>query len=140
MAGAKSVILLVDDDGDFLAITRHILQAAGYDVVCCQDPADALGILDRQPCDLVITDLMMTCLDSGFSLAQKIKADPRRKGMPVIIATSARSTSGFDFRPRGREDLEHMHADAYFDKPLPRQLLIKTIEELVKTPSQGSTS
>jgi CheY-like chemotaxis protein len=138
MAGDKSVILVVDDDDDFLAITRHALKSAGYDVVCCLDPQAALDILATTPCDLVISDLIMTCLDSGFTLARQIKEDPRFARLPVVIATSARSASGYDFRPRGPEDLAQMHADAYLEKPVPRDVLLKTVADLLSKAAQRS--
>ena len=45
----------------------------------------------------------------------------------MVIATSARRAAGYDFRPRGPEDLAQMHADAYIEKPVPRELLLRTI-------------
>ena len=134
MPDAKAVILLVDDDPDFIAIAAHHLQAAGYDIAVAHDPDSALAVLAQRRCDLVISDLMMTNLDSGFSLAQRIKTDPRLRNLPVIIATSARSVSGFDFRPFSREDLDHMHADAFFEKPLPPDQLLGTVEKLIRRP------
>ncbi len=125
------VILLVDDDQDFLAIMQHYLEAAGLRVVACRDPQSALEALERTACRLVVTDLMMASLDAGFTLAEKIKQDPRWRGLPIIMATSASSTAGFDFRPRSREDLEHMHADAFYDKALPAERLVETIRELL---------
>ena len=58
---------------------------------------------DEKP-DLVITDLMMTSLDSGFLFARAIKEDPRYADIPVIIATSVSSALGLDFRPRTDEE------------------------------------
>lgn len=142
MVGATKTILVVDDDGDFLAITSHVLEAAGYRVVCSSEPEKVPAILGDRPCDLVITDLMMSCLDSGFSLARQIKQDTRTRDLPVIIATSARSSAGLDFRPRSRTDLEQMFADAYLDKPVPKDVLLKTIDDLLNPCSKthgGST-
>jgi len=81
--------------------------------------------------DLVITDLMMTSLDSGFFFARTIKEDERYADVPVIIATSVSSALGLDFRPRTDEDRAHMHADAYFDKPLDPARLLDTIRDLL---------
>ena len=50
--------------------------------------------------DLVISDLMMTAYDSGFSFARSIKEDPAFAGIPVILSTSVSSAMGLDFRPR----------------------------------------
>jgi CheY-like chemotaxis protein len=127
----SALILVVDDDYDFLEINRHILERAGYRVVTAAEPKQALVRMAEERPDLVITDLMMTSLDSGFSFARTIKEDPRYAGIPVIIATSVSSALGLDFRPRTDEDRAKMHVDAYFDKPLDHARLIATIGELL---------
>lgn len=135
-----ALILIVDDDYDFLEINRHILEAAGYRVVCASDPAQAVVEMERERPDLVITDLMMTSVDAGFALARSIKDDPRFADVPVVISTSVSSALGFDFRPQSAEDLAAMHADAFFDKPLdPAALLAKVRGLLGSRPQDGGT-
>jgi CheY-like chemotaxis protein len=126
-----ALILIVDDDYDFLEINRLILERAGYRVVTAPEPKAALVRMAEEKPDLVITDLMMTSLDSGFFFARTIKEDPRYAGIPVIIATSVSSALGLDFRPRTDEDKAHMHVDAYFDKPLDTTRLLATIAEML---------
>jgi CheY-like chemotaxis protein len=127
----SALILIVDDDYDFLEINRLILERAGYRVATAAEPQQALQLMEEEKPDLVITDLMMTSLDSGFLFARTIKQDPRYAGTPVIIATSVSSALGLDFSPRTEEDRAHMHADAYFDKPLDSAQLLATIAELL---------
>jgi|WetSurMetagenome_2_1015567.scaffolds.fasta_scaffold06435_9 CheY-like chemotaxis protein len=126
-----ALILIVDDDYDFLEINRMILERAGYRVITAAEPKQALVRMEQQKPDLVMTDLMMTSIDSGFFFARTIKEDPRYVGIPVIIATSVSSALGLDFRPRTDEDKAHMHVDAYFDKPLDPKKLLATIAELL---------
>jgi CheY-like chemotaxis protein len=129
--GKSALILIVDDDYDFLEINRLILERAGYRVVTAAEPKQALTKMEAEAPDLVITDLMMTSLDSGFLFARTIKEDPRYAGVPVIIATSVSSALGLDFRPRTDADRAHMHVDAYFDKPLDTAKLLATIDKLL---------
>jgi len=130
-AREPALILIVDDDYDFLEINRLILERAGYRVVTAPEPKQALLRMEEEKPDLVITDLMMTSLDSGFFFARTIKEDPRYADVPVIIATSVSSALGLDFRPRTEEDREQMHVDAYFDKPLDYPRLLATLAELL---------
>ena len=125
------LILLVDDDLDFLEINRHILEPKGYRVVCNTDPQSAWKRLETEKPDLIITDLMMANLDSGFSLARQVKQDPRLANVPIIMATAITSQAGLDFRPRTPEDLAAMSIDAYFDKPIPPQKLLDKVAELL---------
>jgi CheY-like chemotaxis protein len=125
----KKLILLVDDDRDFLEQNRGVLAAAGYRVSCFSDPQEALRAAEGEPPDLVISDLMMKALDSGFSLARELKS--RWAGIPVILVTAAASQRGFNFSPRGREDLAAMNAEAFFDKPVDPSALIAKVKELL---------
>jgi CheY-like chemotaxis protein len=128
----QPLILIVDDDYDFLEINRVILERAGYRVATAAEPQQALAGMAREKPDLVITDLMMTSLDSGFSFARTIKEDPRYVDLPVILSTSVSSALGLDFRPRSAEEAAQMHVDAYLDKPLAPAKLLDTIAELLE--------
>lgn len=132
-----ALILIVDDDYDFLEINRLVLERAGYRVVTAVDPAQALRKMAEEKPDLVITDLMMTSLDSGFAFAHTIKEDPVYAGTPVILATSVSSALGLDFRPRSDEERAQMHVDAYFDKPLDPGRLVAKITELLSARGEG---
>ena len=126
------VIMLVDDDLDFLEINRHVLEARGYRILCFSDPEKALEQLALEKPDLVITDLMMNRLDSGFSLSQRIKDDSRFGDIPVVIVTAIGSRRGFDLSPRTPEDFAAMHAEAYFEKPLEPEVLLAKVDEIVE--------
>lgn len=127
----RPLILLVDDDQDFLEMNRSILEAQGFRVDCFADADRAWESMKSRTPSLVITDLMMKSLDSGFSLARKIKSDPGYTDIPVIIVTAVASRRGFDFNPKDREELEVMGAEAYFDKPVAPELLIAKVRELL---------
>jgi len=127
--GKSKLILLVDDDPDFLEQNRGVLAASGYRVSCFSDPQEALQAAEREPPQLVVSDLMMKALDSGFTLARELKA--RYPRLPVILVTAAASQRGFDFSPRGSEDLAAMNADAFFDKPVAPDKLIAKVRDLL---------
>ncbi len=134
MAGSRA-ILLVDDDRDFLEMNASVLASRGYAVACFSDPREALAAIGAaEPASrpsLVITDLMMEALDSGFSFARSLKMDPRFAAVPVIIVSAVASQKGFDFHPHSPADLAAMHADAFFDKPVDPAALLAKIEQLL---------
>ena len=131
MTARVPLILLVDDDYDFLELNRLILERAGYRVVTAVEPRQALDEMAEQRPDLVVSDLMMTSLDSGFSFARSVKQDERYSGVPVIICTSVSSALGLDFEPRSEADTTQMNIDAYFHKPVDPCRLLAKIEELL---------
>ena len=131
----QRLILIVDDDYDFLEINRHILEKAGFRVVTASSPAQAAERIAAETPDLVITDLMMSEVDSGFSLSRGLRDDPRTAAVPIIMSTSVTTALGLDFTPRSAADLDSMKVDAYFDKPLdPTALVAKVRELLGETP------
>ncbi len=131
-------ILLVDDDHDFLEMTSHVLEAAGYRVVCTSDPAQALQLVAAERPALVVSDLMMKALDSGFSLARAIKADERLRTIPVILVTAIASRLGYDFTPRTPADLAAMGADAFFEKPVAPARLLAEVQRLLQSESPNA--
>ncbi len=132
---APARVLLVDDDPDFLEMERAIFEGEGYEVTGFSDPKAALAALEaaaeaERP-GLVVCDLMMRALDSGFSFAGALKADQRFCRIPIIIVSAIASQKGFDFHPRTAEDLAAMHAEAFFDKPVQPRALIARAQELL---------
>ncbi len=123
--------MLIDDDLDFIEMNRVILESKGYRVVCAQDPKEAWEKMGQEKPSLIITDLMMQSLDSGFSFSRQIKQDPRFRDVPIIILTSVNSMYGFDFHPRSSDELSAMYADAFFEKPISPRLMLQKIEDLI---------
>jgi CheY-like chemotaxis protein len=129
----KPLIFLVDDDSDFLDLEKAILGGAGYEVRCFADPRTALAALgsgERAP-SLIVTDLMMRNLNSGFTLAGALKSDPRYAAIPVIIVSDVARQKGFDFKPRSSDDLAAMKAEAFFDKPVDPEGFLAKVKELL---------
>jgi CheY-like chemotaxis protein len=130
-----ALVLLLDDDADFLELERAIFESRGYEVSSHHDPQSALQALaSRAPQGgpiLIVCDLMMKALDSGFSFARSVRGDPRFRDIPIIIVSAIASQKGFDFHPRSAEDLAGMNADAFFDKPVQPQALLAKAEELL---------
>jgi two-component system NtrC family response regulator len=67
-------ILVVDDDESLRRVTQVQLQQSGYDVTTASEGNEALGVLERFPADLVITDLKMPGM-SGLELLTKVRRD-----------------------------------------------------------------
>jgi two-component system, chemotaxis family, sensor kinase CheA len=95
----QASILVVDDSAVTRTLEKGILEAAGYQVRVAPDGLGALDLLQREPCDLVVTDIEMPRLD-GFALTERVRADDKLRGLPVVLVTSLDSE---DDRRRGVE-------------------------------------
>jgi CheY-like chemotaxis protein len=131
MEHAGAYILCVDDDADFLEFYREVLGAGGYRVSCFTNQAEALKTMEEAVPSLVVTDLMMESLSAGFTFSRAIKENERYRHVPVIVITAIGGQRGFNFTPRNPEDLRAMSADAYFDKPVPPDVLLSKVKELL---------
>lgn len=56
-------ILVIDDEPSALDVLRRILEGEGYEVQAAANGLDGVALFRRQPCDLVITDMVMPVKD-----------------------------------------------------------------------------
>jgi CheY-like chemotaxis protein len=129
MATNKSLVLLVDDDEDFLFQQRVQLQDAGFEVVTAQGQGQAEKILaDRRP-DVAVVDVMMENPDAGFVLCHHIRKNG--PSIPVILVTSVNNESGLDFDMATEEDRAWIKADVLLSKPIRFEQLRGEIDRLL---------
>jgi CheY-like chemotaxis protein/quercetin dioxygenase-like cupin family protein len=120
--GAKVVVVVEDD----LQIQDILVRALGvrYTIYRADDGVQGLALLEAlPPVDLVITDLMMPGMN-GLDLLRHLKADPVRKGVPVIILT-ARAASG------DVASAINAGARSYLTKPFKLKELLAQVEKVV---------
>ncbi|NRH41118.1 response regulator [Pseudomonas sp. MS15a(2019)] len=86
-----SVVLIVDDTPDNLALLSDALDASGYMVLVALDGASALERMQRRRPDVVLLDAMMPGLD-GFETCRRIKAQAELADIPVLFMTALTET------------------------------------------------
>ena len=115
----RRTILVVDDEPPIAALLATVLQDEGYNARCAHDGEAALALIDRDPPDLVVSDVMMPKLD-GASLAERLRA--RGDPTPVVLMSAASPrvvVSGVRFVPKPF-DLDRIVAavrDALAERP-----------------------
>jgi class 3 adenylate cyclase len=81
------VVLVVDDDEDNQTILSRRLLADGDEVLVADSGRQALRILRRCHCDLVLLDVMLPDID-GLTVLKEIKESPEFRDLPVIMITA----------------------------------------------------
>ena len=109
------VILIVDDEPFNVDTLEQELEDLGYDTLSAFNGIDGLNIIDEDQPDLVLLDIMMPGMD-GFEVLEKIKSDPTRQHLPVIIISALSDMTSII---RGIE----MGAEDYLPKPFDDVLL-----------------
>lgn len=89
----KSLILVVDDSADNVAMLSLDLQQQGYRVVTATDGEDAISVAFYALPNLILMDISMPNLD-GLGATRKIRENPALANVPVIAVT-AFGTEGF---------------------------------------------
>ncbi len=83
----KSKILIVDDQPKNLQVLAITLKKQNLKTIAAIDGKQALQIVESNPPDLILLDIMMPRMD-GFEVCKKIKANPNTKNIPVIFLTA----------------------------------------------------
>ena len=81
----KRTILVVDDEARLADVLAAALEDLGYRALACPDAREALATLEREPVDLVLTDLKMPGMD-GRALLHEVRA--RWPEVPVVMITA----------------------------------------------------
>jgi two-component system phosphate regulon response regulator PhoB len=119
-------VLIVDDDADILRLVSYNLAQAGFEVVTAENGRSALELVQRQPPDLIILDVMLPDVD-GLEVCRTLRGHDVSRKIPIIMLT-ARSEEidrvvGFE-----------LGADDYVMKPFsPRELVLRVKSILRRT-------
>ncbi len=80
-------ILVVDDNAANRDLLGRRLVRAGHDVVEAEGGAAALALLEQEPFDLVLLDLIMPDI-TGYEVLCRLKTRPATKDIPVIMISA----------------------------------------------------
>src|SRR5689334_13864126 len=86
----RGVVLVVDDEEDYRALVRSMLERERYFVVEAHDGQDALDILRSGAAPairLIILDLAMPQM-SGWQLVAALRSDPSLSRIPILVASA----------------------------------------------------
>lgn len=119
-------ILVVEDDVTQALLTRRRLQGQGYQVTLAQDGHEAMNVVAKGQCQMVISDINMPAVD-GYTLCSHIKSNPRLRHIPVMLLSTLSSTEHI---LRGL----NAKADFFLAKPVNPQMLFDRVEQMLANP------
>ena len=120
-------ILLIDDDRDDAELTIHTLKKNHIvnHLLYLDDGERALEFLysNSGPAPrLILLDLRMPKVD-GIQILRRLKADPERKIIPVIVLIASREGKNY-------VESQGVQADAYIVKPVDFKKFLSAISEI----------
>ena len=120
----KTRVLCVDDNRLNRELVASIMNEEGMHVVTAENGRRAVEILEGEPIDLVLLDLVMPVQD-GTSTLRVLRGDPRWEFLPVIVLTSQRNSVM-------RQEAILAGADDFLNYPLNRVELLTRLQSLLR--------
>ena len=115
------LILVVDDEQNFLELMMRILSKRGFAVKTAANGDEALKLLEQQSFDLALLDIKMGPMN-GIQLLEKIK---EREPLVKAIMMTAYPTN------ETRAQAMDLGASAYLTKPVELNALIEAMNSLL---------
>ena len=119
-------ILVVDDDPDITFAVSLYLKREKHEVRTAASRAEGMEAVKAFSPELIVLDVMMEQPDDGIAMAQEL----RRTGqtLPILMLTSVGKVTGMTFD----RDSDLVPVDAFFEKPVKPEDLLKKVAELLK--------
>jgi PAS domain S-box-containing protein len=92
LSAPRPKILLVDDDADTRRVLSAYLEDEAGEIREASNGLEALELLQTEPPDLVLLDLVMPVMD-GMTFLGRLRAIPRFEHLPVVIITAKELTA-----------------------------------------------
>jgi len=127
--GKKGKIVVIDDNKDFLFTMSTFLNRNGFETRTAQDGKAGLELVEKEHPDLVLLDVMMETLFSGFEVCKMLRTNPALKSIPIIGISGMGDELGVKFDKE--RDEEYFNPDVFFEKPVDREQLLEKINELI---------
>ena len=116
--------MVVDDDQRNVRLMESILKSNGYRVVKAYDGDEALHLVNTEPPDLILLDVMMPKV-SGLELCRTLRDCYATRLLPVIMITALNS---LEDKVRALE----IGADDFLSKPINKTELLAKVRSILR--------
>lgn len=114
-------ILLVEDDQNFVQLMQEILHEAGFKTLSVDNGKDALELIKKTKCKILILDIVLQGDLTGWDVLKALKGDPETANIPVIISSIDEHKESYSEGIR-----------EYLTKPFKPKDLLKVVQKVSK--------
>jgi DNA-binding response OmpR family regulator/anti-sigma regulatory factor (Ser/Thr protein kinase) len=126
-----ATLLIVEDDPDIQSALQDIFTLAGYTPIVASSGAAALEILEHEPVDLIVLDIMLPDM-SGYAICEQVRGSMLGQAPIVMLTALTQSSNVVQGLSAG--------ADDYIKKPfIPSELLLR-VQNLLQRYQQTRTA
>ena len=116
-------ILIVEDDKKVGGFLKRGLQEEQYAVDVCRNGTDALYMVQLNPYDVIILDIMLPGID-GFEICHRLRSEPKTARIPILMLTAKAQEAD-------RQTGLKVGADDYLTKPVLPAEIIRRVQALL---------
>lgn len=124
MTSQTPKILVVDDEPVSLMLLDTILRRSNFTVSTALSGHDALTLLNEEPFDLMILDLLMPDMD-GLEVLETLRENPHFENLPVIVFTAISQN-------RVRHEALSKGATTFLTKPVSSHELTRVVNKYLQ--------
>lgn len=128
--GKSLKIVMIDDNTDFLFTMETFLHRNDFEVLTADDGQKGMDLIRKEQPDLILLDIMMETLFSGFEVCKQVRSDNDLKDIPIIGISGMGEELQIDYKQW--PDYDYFRPDAFLDKPVDKQRLLQMIPEVIK--------
>ncbi|HZT30046.1 MAG TPA: response regulator [Bryobacteraceae bacterium] len=133
-------VLLIDDDADFRAAVKSLLESHGYHVLEASSGHEGLRmVVDHKP-DAILLDIMMETTVEGYSVSHSLRYRDEYaefRDIPIFMISSISESPDERFPTSMYTDL--IRPDGYLTKPLDIPEFLGLLEKAVGATKGAAT-
>jgi len=118
-------VLLAEDHPTNRRVVQLILEAAGVDLICVENGAEALDEARRGPFDLILMDMQMPVMD-GLTAIRAIRRWEQKEGRPAMPIHTLTANA----MPEHAQASHAAGANGHVTKPITAEGLLKVVEQV----------
>ncbi len=117
-------ILAVEDEPEYLEMLQEVMQGIGHSITIARNGKDGLEILDRQPIDVIVSDVKMPVMN-GVEFHKQVRLRQAHSNTPFIFLTGVNDVA--EVKGECKTD-----ADLVLQKPFPIDRLLQLFSGKMK--------
>ncbi|NOQ98234.1 MAG: response regulator, partial [Calditrichae bacterium] len=121
---SDSKVLVVDDSQESVDLLEYFLKPAGYKIIKARDGAEALDIVEKDPPDIILLDIMLPKVN-GYEVCEKLKKRQSTFHIPIIMITVLKEL-------KDKIKALEAGADDFLSKPFDSVELLTRVKSLLR--------
>ncbi len=123
-------VIVVDDDRDYLFTMETFLKRNDFEVFTADNGKAGIELIKNQHPDVILLDVMMETLFSGYEVCKAVRSDPDSEFIPIVGISGMSGELGVKYE-QYRDD-KYFTPDVFVEKPVDKELLMDIISQAIE--------